>query len=115
MYYEKLTAAQKRQNQREYRRQFTNPDREQAEENVERQRKHDQGMEFGMIGGIEGPANRQHGCHEYVLDRQNKLDSWGANYNALEVNPSDGKRDYDPWHGEHYSGTPYDHGELLVG
>ncbi len=109
LYYEKLTAAQKRQNQRDYRRQFTNPFRTQAEENAERLRKHQQGMEFGMTGGIDDPANRQHGYHEYMLDRQNKLDSWGANYDALAVDPFDGKRDYDPWHGEHYYGTPNDH------
>lgn len=109
LYYEKLTAAQKRQNQRDYRRRFTNPFRTQAEENAERQRKHDQGMEFGMTGGIQDPANRQHGYHEYMLDRQNKLDSWGANYDALAIDPLDGKRDYDPLHYEHYSGTPYDH------
>jgi hypothetical protein len=107
-----LTAAQKRQDQRDYRRQFINPFRTQAEEDEERKRKHLQGMSGGIFGGIQDPANRQHGHHEYMLYRQNKLDNWGTGYDALEIDHADGIRNYDKFHDEHYSGTAFDHDVL---
>lgn len=111
LYYEKLSAAQKRQNQRDYRRQFTNPFRTEAEENAERQRKHQQ----GIFDPKRDPDNRQFGFHEYAFYReQDRADRCtrtgrGCNYHALDWDNQDKRYDYDPWHGEHYSGTPYDH------
>lgn len=111
LYYEKLSAAQKRQNQRDYRRQFTNPFRTEAEEHAERQRKHEQ----GLLDPARDPDNRQFGFHEYAFYReQDRADRCtrtgrGCNYHALDWDNQDKRYDYDPWHGEHYSGTPYDH------
>ena len=110
LYFEKLTAAQKRQNQRDYRRQFINPDRTQAEEYAEQQRKHHQ----GLFDPKDDPRNRQFGSHEYSYYREKnraeqcKLTGRGCKYHALDWDPVDKKYDYDKMHGEHYWGTEFD-------
>ncbi|KAL3758857.1 hypothetical protein ACHAWU_003129 [Discostella pseudostelligera] len=109
--FEKLTAAQKRQDQRDYRRQFINPFRTEAEENAERQRKHHQ----GLFDPKDDPSNRQFGFHEYAFYRERnranecKRTGRGCKYHALDWDPGDRRYDYDPDHFEHYSGTPFDH------
>lgn len=106
---EKLTPAQKRQEQRDERRHKFNPHRTQEEEDAERIRKQHQ----GLFDDRRDPAHRQYGDHEFMWKRQQKLEDWNADYDALHPHPgsTDGKKDFDPMpdHWNHYYGTEDDH------
>ena len=65
----KWNAAQKRQDQRDRRRRWTNPDRTQEEELRERWRKHNQGANRGYSG--VDPYEPSHGGAAYVRHREN--------------------------------------------
>lgn len=95
----KKNAAQKRQDQRDRRRKFTNPGRTQFEEDRERWRKHGQAINRGNPRG--DPYEPGYGDPFYARNRE--FSPWrGNNWHALDYDPWDGKFDYDPIHGTHY-------------
>ncbi|KAL3777345.1 hypothetical protein HJC23_010147 [Cyclotella cryptica] len=75
----KWNAAQKRQDQRDRRRKWTNPDRTQEEELRERWRKHYQGANRG--NSRVDPYEPIHGGADYVRHREN-----GKNWKKLHPN-----------------------------
>ena len=75
----KWNAAQKRQDQRDRRRKWTNPNRTQAEEQRERERKHRQGQ--NRHRSRTDPYEPKHNGHGYLHHRQGGK-NWKKNHKA---------------------------------
>lgn len=101
----KLTAAQKRQKQRDERRKRLHPNRTFEEERAERRRKDRQAENRGTPRG--DPYHREFGDRDFAwnreVDREMDCYLYGRNcdYHALEYDNLDRRWDWDPLHDEY--------------
>lgn len=101
----KLTAAQKRQMQRDARRKYTDPDRTMAQERAERIRKDEQAR--NRNNPLGDPYHREFGDSWFARNREIEramdcnIEDRNCYYHALEYDPFDRRYDYDPIHDEY--------------